>query len=324
MALQGPQQGVVALRHAKAPHQALCRPSTRRMGKQKGQLNHPTCPPGEGRRDLRQVVDEGLPLTVSIAASPSRQLEPELDGRPLVGQVLQPANIPTEAGFGFQIAHGTSPGAKQNGGNDPTGVLPFCRQNPNPGPRCPFCSCCHTASTHRPSARTSPSNCRPVGSHSNTDGSSSICVDGRANATTWPGSPPHRGPPRPPGWALAGGLSLRVGSAGKDQGSWLHRKPLVSGASADQVPSRWRRRDGPRGPEHFFHGAGNRADRRGRALHKASMASDGASDEPPGVELIGAHMLPLYPSELHADWKRSTQIEEDPHCDRRKPRVFRP
>jgi hypothetical protein len=40
------------------------------------------------------------------------------------------------------------------------------------------------------------------------------------------------------GWALAEELSLRVVSAGKDQGSWLHRKPLVSGASADQVPSR--------------------------------------------------------------------------------------
>jgi hypothetical protein len=143
-------------------------------------------------------------------------------------------------------------------------------------------------------------------------GSSSICVDDRANATTWPGSPPHRGPPRPPGGALAGGLSLRMGSAGEDQGSWLHRKPLVSGASADQMPSRWRRRDGPRGPEHFFHGAGNRADRRSRALDKASTASDGASDEPPGVELIGAHMLSLDPSEFHADCKRPTQIEEDP------------
>ena len=39
-----------------------------------------------------------------------------------------------------------------------------------------------------------------------------------------------------------------------------------------------------------------------------STDSDGASDEAPGVELIGAHMLPLYPSELYADWKRSTQI----------------
>ena len=28
---------------------------------------------------------------------------------------------------------------------------------------------------------------------------------------------------------------------------------------------------------------------------------DGTSDEPSGVELIGAHMLPLYPSELHTD-----------------------
>jgi hypothetical protein len=105
------------------------------------------------------------------------------------------------------------------------------------------------------------------------------------------------------GWALAEELSLRVVSAGKYQGSWPHRKPLVSGASADQVPSRWQRRDGPRGPEHFFRGAGNRADRRGSALHKASTASDGPSGEPPGVELIDAHMQPLGPSELHADWK---------------------
>jgi hypothetical protein len=40
---------------------------------------------------------------------------------------------------------------------------------------------------------------------------------------------------------------------------------------------------------------------------------EGASDELPGVELRGAHMLPPYPSELHAVWKRTTQIEEDPH-----------
>ena len=44
MALQRPQQGVVALGHAKAPHQALCRPSTRRMGKPQGKLDHATCP----------------------------------------------------------------------------------------------------------------------------------------------------------------------------------------------------------------------------------------------------------------------------------------
>ena len=47
--------------------------------------------------------------------------------------------------------------------------------------------------------------------------------------------------------------------------------------------------------------------------------SDGTSDEPPGVELIGAHMLPLYPSELNADWKRSTQIEEGPPRVRKDP-----
>jgi hypothetical protein len=43
------------------------------------------------------------------------------------------------------------------------------------------------------------------------------------------------------------------------------------------------------------------ADRRGRTLHKASTASDDASDEPLGVELRGAHMLPLDPSQFHAD-----------------------
>jgi hypothetical protein len=56
-------------------------------------------------RNLRQMVDYGLPLTVRIAAPPSRQLEPDLDDRSLVGQVLPPANIYpiAQAAWGFSL-----------------------------------------------------------------------------------------------------------------------------------------------------------------------------------------------------------------------------
>jgi hypothetical protein len=118
------------------------------------------------------------------------------------------------------------------------------------------------------------------------------------------------GPLKPPGGALAEGLSLRVASAA-GAGVVAASVASLSGASADQVPSHRRRRDLPGGREHSLHGAGHRADCRGRALYEVSQASYGASDARPGVELLYAHRLPLFPS--------ARQIGNDPHRLRKTP-----
>jgi hypothetical protein len=92
--LQVSKDGVVADRHPQPLHQALSGAAARTVAKQADYFGDPTCTAGIGRGNRWDPVNERLPFTLPICATPAAQLELHRHGITLDRQVLKTAVRP--------------------------------------------------------------------------------------------------------------------------------------------------------------------------------------------------------------------------------------
>lgn len=83
MALQLPQNGVVADRHAKTPHQALSRQAAGAVAKKLNEFSNTPGSTRVRRSNFGQLISKCSALTISVAASPSAYPKPHGHDHPL-------------------------------------------------------------------------------------------------------------------------------------------------------------------------------------------------------------------------------------------------
>jgi hypothetical protein len=94
MALQLPQDGVVADRHSQARQQPFADPAARGMGEQSNEFADSLCFP-RGRQRDRQRFGECLSSTLLVATSPAARTNLQRGRNPLNWKLLQPSHLPT-------------------------------------------------------------------------------------------------------------------------------------------------------------------------------------------------------------------------------------
>ena len=157
--LQRAKQGVVALGQTKPLRQPLCRPSSGGMRQQNGQVTDALRPSGEGPRHPGHRVDEGHPLAIGIATSPTGLPEAHLHRRAVGWKVLQPAGIPAMTTPRWRAANRTAPWPNGQGMNNPARLDPLHVQDLNIWPRGPFCFLLH------PASKPGPRQHQPISAH---------------------------------------------------------------------------------------------------------------------------------------------------------------
>ena len=88
MALEVPQDRIIALRQPEAVQQSLCRAPAAGMTHEPRELGNPEGSPSQRCRYLGKRVSKGLPDAARVLASPPRDLDPEDYLGALNGQVL--------------------------------------------------------------------------------------------------------------------------------------------------------------------------------------------------------------------------------------------
>jgi len=133
MALEIAKDPIVALRHAKPPHQSLGRSPPNGISDQTSQFRHPAGLSRMGFHRLIGLVSKSLPITQLIATSPSGHAEMEFNNHALDRQILHAPRIAAVAMHGLVAATWAHGFSRSLCLHDPSPTAKFGVYNPDAG-----------------------------------------------------------------------------------------------------------------------------------------------------------------------------------------------